>query len=130
MESVRALLQLGADPTTANPRGLTPFHVAASSGNLEIIKLMDDKKEQLMESMNQKGQTPLYGATKKGRLETVEWLVANGANVEVKDKSGTSLLSVSANKGHVDVVRFLVAHGLATDSTIEVHILFYLYFLC
>lgn len=119
MESVKVLLQLGADATITNPYGLTPFHVAATSGNLEIVKeMMKDWKDQLLEKVNKKGQTPLFVATKKGRTDVVTWLVEHDADVKVKDNSGTSLLSISANKGHVDVVRYLI--GLSDKTASEV----------
>ena len=55
--------------------------------------------------------TPLLHAIHKGRRDSVEALIAAGADVNRKAKGGVSPLEMAAGNGQADVVRRLLAAG-------------------
>ena len=65
------------------------------------------------------GDTPkaaILEATKIGDLDIVKLLVENGANVQIKDCSGSTGLHYAAFFAHLDLVKFFVEHGVKIDQ--------------
>ena len=61
----------------------TPLHAAASSGNLDIIKLLMTFDIDLNAMIPVSGETPLHLAASRGHVQTVKWLVGGlSASVE------------------------------------------------
>ena len=56
--------------------------------------------------------TVLQMSVKQSDLEEAELLIAYGANLQVEDLKGNSLLHLSAERGSTELTRLLVAHGL------------------
>jgi ankyrin repeat protein len=63
-------------------------------------------------------------ASEKGKLDIVEYLISNGANIEAKGQwifylihlyGFTSLMSAS-NNGHLDIVQYLVSKGANIEA--------------
>ncbi len=55
--------------------------------------------------------TALHFAAANGMLDAVEFLVANGANVQAKDGRGRTALSEAARFGRDDVAAVLANHA-------------------
>lgn len=70
------------------------------------------------------GQTALIAAARSGRQDIVEFLVANGADVNLKDAAGTPLYW-AAFEGQAAAYNYLRAHGgrLNTDEAALVYLL-------
>jgi ankyrin repeat protein len=98
LESIRLLLQSGANPNYVKhpPRAisgqppLTPLQQAAAFGTLEAVKL-------LVENGADIAITPhaLVSAVFRGRIETAQYLISQGADPNVLDPEGNSLLFVA-----------------------------------
>jgi ankyrin repeat protein len=56
-------------------------------------------------------RTPLHVACEKGHVQVVKELVEHGADVDVKDKDGSSPLHWACAKGHLAVVNELLSRG-------------------
>jgi len=69
----------------------TPLHDAASKGYTEIAEFLVSKGADI-EARNKLGRTPLDLAVMWGRMQTVETLIANRADIHTEDNSGTPLL--------------------------------------
>eukprot|EP00961_Rhodomonas_salina_P250925 3392191-Rhodomonas_salina.2 len=69
------LLTAGADVNHADPRGKTALHHAAENGRLQCIEA-------------------LHMAASQGHTQTVKVLLAEGADVNVRDKQGRTPLLV------------------------------------
>jgi hypothetical protein len=85
------LLNKGADPLAGNDTGLNGFHYAASSGHLNVVKLLIERKVPL-EVTNMYGGTVLgqavWSAINEPRADHVaiiEALLDAGARVEAAD---------------------------------------------
>ena len=54
---------------------------------------------------------PLYLAAGEGRLESVRYLLDQGAEVNAREKLGDTALTEAAYYGHLDIVKELIFHG-------------------
>lgn len=67
---------------------LTPLHIAAFSGNDEIVRYLIAHGA-LLDALDKKESTPLHVAIRKGHLTTVEILLEAGADVKRHTSEGT-----------------------------------------
>lgn len=58
----------------------------------------------------------LHNAAHKGNLELVKQLVSGGANVNARDKLGSTPLHYAANQYHLDVMKFLIDNGADVNA--------------
>jgi ankyrin repeat protein len=81
--SVRALLDLGANPNAANPRGTTPLMMAASYRQAEIVQLLLDRGADPT-LKNSQGQTALDFA-RSGVADIDNWTLGHpdGGTVQI-----------------------------------------------
>jgi cytohesin len=84
----------------------SPLHVAASSGNKEVVKLLLTKGAQI-ESKGERGETPLFNAIRSKNKETIELMLATGANIKAKSFTGTPL-SMAVTVGSKEIVELLL----------------------
>ena len=96
---VRALLDAGADLTLATADGTTPLMVAAGLGHSTFVKAPQSLPSPPGEAAvrllveagadinrtNEAGFTALHGAAFRGLAEVVEYLVAQGADINAQD---------------------------------------------
>ena len=52
-----------------------------------------------------------------GQLEVLEYLSAQGADINAKDKHGISVILAAIYEGHPKCVKFLLDKGCAKDGT-------------
>ncbi len=137
-----ALLDAGADPNaqtqypTAGPAGdvrinpappgSSPFHVAASSGSLALVRLLGGRKAD-PNLVRKDGHTPFSVAVLTGDVPVIQELVARGANVQArfnpKDKipdpveaitlprQNQTILHIAAIAGSPAVIEYLASQG-------------------
>ena len=86
-EVVRLLLDHGADPNKANPRGRTALHVAAQRGHASIVKTLIDGGG-MVNYADGEGQTALHIVARMGSRGMYKFLVENGANEMMRDNMG------------------------------------------
>lgn len=108
--TMRLLLSLGADPSIASANGTTPMMVAAGrmridyestvreADALESVKVAHQAGND-MRTVNDLGETPLHAAAMAGWNSVVEYMVANGASLDAKDKKGKTP-AVHAEEGN------------------------------
>jgi ankyrin len=104
LEVMRLLLAHGADPNVATDAGTTPLMVAAGV-NWAVDETYYESNEALFEAVklahslgndvnavNSMGIAAIHGAANRGANEVIEYLAANGANLNVADKQGRTPL--------------------------------------
>ncbi|KAI1118734.1 ankyrin repeat-containing domain protein [Nemania sp. NC0429] len=102
--TVGKLLQLGADPTCITTEGLSPLHIACIARKPVIVSLLlSCYKEHgvLGKFLNQSpsnitGSPPLHYACRSGCLESVRYLLSNGADPKCRDANGRTPLHALA----------------------------------
>ena len=109
-ESLKVLLNYGADANKAADNGLSPLHMSARSGCAACATTLIDHGA-LVNAPDESGMTPLALAAKSGHAETAEVLLAHGAEVDYRDFNGLSPLFHAVDKAHPDVAALLLAQG-------------------
>ncbi|KAM1167473.1 hypothetical protein TB2_029036 [Malus domestica] len=103
----------------ATPRGNTVLHLAASTGHLQLIKLIVLNFPELVCKQNDDGELPLHVAASAGHLSAVHCLVdtAQGNMFNEKDGRGNTSLHVAVENNHQEVAMFLVCKDGSTSHS-------------
>ncbi|WP_341792937.1 ankyrin repeat domain-containing protein [Rickettsia endosymbiont of Ceutorhynchus obstrictus] len=96
---VKFLLKKGADSNIATSWGLPPLHFAAFRENLEIIELLI-KSGAKINAQDVDGETALYYLLCKHtvNIPLVKLFFIKGANIDIKNSDGKSLLEMMKSK--------------------------------
>jgi uncharacterized protein len=86
------------------------IYSVSKAGDLEALRRFTLSSEALNQA-NFKGHTPLMLAAYYGHQESVEFLLARGADANFVDPNGNSILMGVAFKGYTEVARLLVERG-------------------
>lgn len=78
------LIKAGADINVPDKDGNAPLHLAAMSGNSELVSLLL-YNEAIIDILNKKMQTPLHLACNGGFEEILQQLMTAGADINAAD---------------------------------------------
>jgi ankyrin repeat protein len=111
--AVQAQLKAGADPNAAQGDGLTPLHLAAQTGNLEITRILLSGRASVSAKTRLGDYTPLHLAAGGGHTTVVAALIDAGADVNAVTKyTGVAPLHLAAKAvGAETVVKTLIERG-------------------
>ena len=102
-ELCQHILERGAHVNASTKLGLTPLHIAASSGNATVCKLLVSKGAEI-EATSSTGDTPLLLAARAGRVECVETLLFAGADPRTPNAmTARTALQEAIDRGHAEV---------------------------
>jgi len=114
---VELLLSRGASLNESdNSCGRNPLCMAASAGNVELVKFYVEKggNVNIPEKKNP-WRSPLYLAVQADNerlsLEVVKFLILKGADVNYRDSSGYPVITEAAESGRNEVVSTLISNG-------------------
>ncbi len=117
-DTVKSLIEQGADIHALRYDGSTPLATAAMHAHFEVIKYLitfgaitDINRANTADS----GLTPLHEAVYSGNLEIIKFLVKQGADPRKLDAYGKTPLSIAAKRGYVNVVEYLNEVTQGTD---------------
>jgi ankyrin repeat protein len=143
---VKLLLDAGADPNRQTlyptpgpagdvrinpaPPGSSPFHIAGSSTNLELVKMLADKDGN-PNLVRKDGHTPFSVAVMAGNLEVVKEMVARGADLAARynpsdkipdpvepvtlSRQSQTIMHIAALGGSVPIIEYLHSQGVPLD---------------
>ncbi|KAH9180932.1 hypothetical protein AeNC1_017093 [Aphanomyces euteiches] len=93
---------------------------AAAYGNLEAVQaLLRQGVDVNWVNEKEYDMTALHVAAVQGHPSVVKELVANGANIEARNKNGNTPLIDAALKGHLEVVQALLDLGADVNARNE-----------
>ena len=116
-DTVKLLLERGADANAANNAGATPLLRAA--GDYEKIKLLV-KHGANVNARSALGNTPLLVAARaRGSVKSVELLMKHGAEINATNVFGATALMAAAASGELDTVRLLVKRGADVNAHVR-----------
>uniref|UniRef100_A0A3Q3JTP7 Uncharacterized protein n=1 Tax=Monopterus albus TaxID=43700 RepID=A0A3Q3JTP7_MONAL len=107
-----------------NKAGYTPIMLAALAAvetpeDMRVVEQLFTKGD-LNAKASQAGQTALMLAVSHGRMDMVQALLAQGAEVNLQDDEGSTALMCASEHGHADIVKLLLAQpdcdATLTDS--------------
>ena len=142
-EAMRVLVDAGADTVTPNADGTTPLMVAAGlaiwnpgedGGSLpgqedevlEAVRMCVELGNPI-DAVNYRGETALHGAAFRGANNVVEYLVAQGADLDARTDLGYSPLAIADGFSYSDFYKaqkhtaallrdLMTAQGIAPDG--------------
>ncbi len=94
-EIVKLLLEKGADTEIKDQHGMTPLTRAAQNGQLTAIILLLDSGAKISGGFPETSWTPLFNSVFRGHSEACEILLKRGANPNIKDEKGRTLLEIA-----------------------------------
>ena len=107
-DSVRSLLEQGADPSTATASGETALHAAVAAGVLPAVMLLVGKGA-VINATTATGWTPLHHAARFGRADIANYLIKQGADSKALT-AGTSAktpVQMALDQGDLRTARIL-----------------------
>ncbi|HWD57689.1 MAG TPA: ankyrin repeat domain-containing protein [Stellaceae bacterium] len=108
---IRQLLGDGYSPNQTDENGgTTGLHIAAASGNLQIIAILYKAGADINQKDNV-GSTPLDYAAEHGHLDAAKLLLDMKARVDDQNKNGMTPLMFAAKTGDIELVRAILARG-------------------
>ncbi|XP_069003411.1 ankyrin repeat and protein kinase domain-containing protein 1 [Embiotoca jacksoni] len=116
-ESVKHVLNLGAEVNCVTVRGYTPLIVAVLHRLHDIISLLLEHGAVATQG-DEDQWTPLHFATQNGDDRTVRLLLDKGAVANAQEKSGWMPLHLACQNGHETVVRLLLSR-LSEEAVVQ-----------
>lgn len=111
---------LAADRALVDARdasGCTPLMVALLNGNDALARLLVEHAADVCAASGPGSWTPLHHAAGECSVETVDLLLAKGADVSALSGFGETPLHVAARRAGPDVVLRLLDHGASVTAT-------------
>ena len=90
---------------------LPPLHMAAQTGILVEVKQLIIGGYDVNQRDGKYGSTPLHQAVLFGHENIVEFLIAEGSDVNAQNSAGFSPLYLAQEKGYGSIVTLLAKHG-------------------
>ena len=113
-QSLKNLLDNGADPNAKDFDGTTILHFASFAGNLESVKILSNYGADI-NALDYEGKSVLMAAAMNSE-RIVNFLIEEGADINHKDNNGYSALMTAALIGELEAVKTLIAHGADSDA--------------
>ena len=113
LQVIHLLLNNGGNLRKSDNEGRLPLHYAAEGDQTDVVKFIHEKHRNILITKTSKGDTLLHLAT---RLELVQYLVEQGADIHAKNSFDRTPLHVSAVKGQSDTVSYLLNQGADVNS--------------
>lgn len=111
-----------ASLTAKDQLGRQAIHLAAQAGcNKSLEYIITQHGMDVNVCTGKSKMSPLHLAAKEGHAETVQFLIAKGASINIQDKNGRTALHLSSAAGHDNCVHILLrlhnADGSLTDCS-------------
>jgi ankyrin repeat protein len=143
LEMLKWLINNGTESDSRDNDGLTAVHYAAQGGRLEVLKWFLDNTIAI-DTPDNKGRTAIhhaaassnyidiylsvtcdrssqdamYNAASTRHIEVMEWLIANGIDINSQDENGQTPFhyAVTTHNSKTNIVKWLLAHGAHSNS--------------
>lgn len=117
VSAAKMLIENGASLDTLTATHSAAIHLACREGHLEIIKLLLQHDPTCLNKPDSGGQTPILWAASRGHAKVVQFLMSQGADVNLQsgrglanqNYSGYTALHWACEKGHTRTIRALLA---------------------
>ncbi|XP_037071264.1 ankyrin repeat and SAM domain-containing protein 1A-like [Pollicipes pollicipes] len=109
-EVVALLMAHEASVNLADHRGSTPLHLAAWTGNVEVVRTLITHGPGIanVDCVNKDHETPLHSACQYGHTPVVRLLLEHCCDAAVPNCRGETPLDLAAQYGRLEAVELLV----------------------
>jgi len=110
LKKVNRALDMQADPSKHNVRGITPLMMAASSSGreaMEVLKEMYERNVDLNVTDNH-GWNAMHHACRNGKTEAVRYLIQMSGEIMKKTNDDKTVLILATMEGKVDLLKDLI----------------------
>ena len=119
-ETVKLLLDHGADMSLADLEGMTSLQHAEEKGFKEITNILaNDSFKKLSEADKAQIKKKFFQAAAQGNVAQVTEILNKGIDINVADEQGRTAAMIATYKNYPNVVKVLVEHG--ADINIRDH---------
>ncbi|XP_016393497.1 protein phosphatase 1 regulatory subunit 16A-like [Sinocyclocheilus rhinocerous] len=108
---VQLLIEAGAGLLAVNADGNMPYDLCEDEATLELIEMIMAEQGITQERIDE-----CRGAKERAILSDLQELVASGADLNVKDEQGATLLHIAAANGYVSVGELLLEHRISLND--------------
>ena len=119
----RALLEALLDPAQALPKSsgveLNLFFKAAEWGSVSVLQYFSEGDRDLRQVDAASQWTALHFLAQGGHRDGLQWILAQGAAVNVRDARGMTPLHMAVYMGHAEVAEGLLKAGAEVDAADE-----------
>lgn len=105
---VKTLLDAGANPNVKPSNGAGPLFQAAHSAEIVALLLAAKANPNVTDDY---GQTPLMNAIQNDAIKSVEAFIAGGADLNARDRSGSTALTLAQNTMRTEIAEILKKGG-------------------
>ncbi len=107
LNTIKEMIQAGADLNQPDKNGWTPLMHASSRGHLDIVRYMVEKGANL-KYRTKTGLTSLMAAAAGGKMDVADYLIIKGCDIKAKTTFNMSAFSYAAYNNHPQVVCFML----------------------
>ncbi|KAL7637921.1 UNVERIFIED_CONTAM: hypothetical protein RMT77_011534 [Armadillidium vulgare] len=115
LDVVKLLLEKGSQIDNKNEDEETALHIAAETGQKEVVEELIKNYRFLINDENEDGDSPLHLASSNGRTEVVQVLLQASADVEARNTLLWTPLDCASANGHLDVCKLLIENNAPLD---------------
>lgn len=122
-DSVKLLLDYEADPRVKDKDGLTPAERARLSGYGYLADELQEAATKMVISIDEidehqgvEGNTAVHRTARDGNVTMLKIILDAGADINARDKNGTTPAMLAASQGHLEVLDLLLEYGADMDA--------------
>ena len=126
LETVKYLIEAGADAHTPNPDGYNALHLAVIQCDLAMVQYLVNNTKVDVDSQAEYSLTPLHIAVGKENLPIIQYLVETAkADVNVLNEENNTAFMEAQSQGNHEISRYLLEHGAKLPQGAEIHLIAY-----
>ena len=116
-DTVKTLIEDGADIHATNVRGQTPLHLASMTDNVDMVRTLVDGGANIDVVDPAENIRPLHNCAINGCNQVCEFLLRHGADMDARTHQGDTALHLAAKHNNADLVSLLL--GFHADYTLQ-----------
>lgn len=119
MDTIKYIVQKGADINKKSSSGYTPVMIAAKFQQLEVLKYFINEKNADLSITNNDGENILHIAVESNSLEIVKYVAERVNNINEPNIDGLTPLHLAAAEGFLDIVTYLANEKQADINALD-----------